>query len=97
MTKVEPSITFLVQDNISNITQPKYYADFTEKKDLCGLTSKQGDVSVLGVVGAARHPADLLSQRLQGVHLGSQMRWKVNTGSGQCGVVKANKGFEIQL
>lgn len=64
---------------------------------VCGLTSEQGDVSMLGVVGAARHPADLLSQSLQGVHLGSQMRWKVNPGSGQCGVVKANKVFEIQL
>lgn len=35
---------------------------------------------MLGVVGAARHPADLLSQSLQGVHLGSQMRWKVTRG-----------------
>lgn len=38
------------------------------------LTSEEGNVGVLGVVRAACHPADLLSQSLQGVRLGSQTR-----------------------
>lgn len=49
------------------------------------LTGKKGDVSVLGVVRTARHPADLLSQSVQGVRLGSETRSKVRGGSKQCG------------
>lgn len=64
---------------------------------LFNLTSKEGNIGMLGIIWAACHPTDLLSQSLQGVHLGSQMRLKVNIGSRQCSVVKPNNGFEIQL
>lgn len=58
----------------------------TDKSHTGFLTSKKGDVSMLGVVRTACHPTDLLSQSLQGVRLGS----KVKAGSKQCGAVKPN-------
>lgn len=65
--------------------------------DVFKLTSKESNIGMLGVIRAACHPADLLSQSLQGVHLRSQMRLKVNKVSRQCSDVKTNNVFEMQL
>lgn len=65
----------------------------TGHKYISLLTGKEGDVSMLGIVGTASHPTDLLSQSLQGVRLGSQIRSKVKRRSKQCRVLKPNNGL----
>lgn len=42
--------------------------------EMFNLTSKEGNVGVLGIIRTARHSTDLLSLSLQGVNLRSGMR-----------------------